>query len=619
MSGDLSSKSSLRISSKILLDSLKAFKTPKGQSSNVLPPQSDMSCTSNPSLPAQRVVKLFEEASRKASVAVLLEYIIDNLDRFAVSLGTELTQLLQQHKRILYRYKNETRTVNDFMDSQELCFMEDQLQEGQSATDASKKISFSFFDEFDEFDLGEGEGEEMDYHLPTVSPRKVREFPSSSTITCRLPVLREQILKTRSGTSITPLSGKPSGYSVGKDNANSTTVFAEPEDDGQSEAAAESNDYRKDFNQSARQMFMSQSESFKITRNSSFDVIESAAKLLVENEDKKKKNLLILPFKLNTKLFEAMQKETIFQDAVRKMCNIIGQLTESSRIIFKKFISDPSALELVQKCIQHDTIEGEFVSLMEEFREVAELRMFTTPEQQKERLQYMQDATRRDKVNKKMLNRLNRELQKMCNIQEDKEYVKKITLLEQLQMDTIQIEKFSGEAIRRHLAESEKQKMTEEKQLDEKTMDLRQEIVELTEITESTVIKNKELENELRSEKYKMENELDACIRKYDEEMIRKTEMYEYIEMNYKDEKAQLVELEEYFADLEKEYMFIMEERRAARNAVQIMRRTFRGTATAVRLIQALYRSFKVRKAIQAEAKRRAQAAKRLAAAAKNT
>ena len=63
---------------------------------------------------AQRVMSVFEETIKRVEVITLLPYIIKHLDRFRISLGHELVELLEQHNRIQKSYEE----IRDLLDQQ---------------------------------------------------------------------------------------------------------------------------------------------------------------------------------------------------------------------------------------------------------------------------------------------------------------------------------------------------------------------------------------------------------------------------------------------------------------------------------------------------------------------
>ena len=79
---------------------------------------------------------------------------------------------------------------------------------------------------------------------------------------------------------------------------------------------------------------------------------------------------------------------------------------------------------------------------------------------------------------------------------------------------------------------------------------------------------------------------------------------YEDIDAKYTEEKKQLNELEEKFKVLEAEYKQILEERRIARERREAQERELQTEIKAALVIQAFWRSFKVRKAVKSKKKK---------------
>ena len=84
---------------------------------------------------------------------------------------------------------------------------------------------------------------------------------------------------------------------------------------------------------------------------------------------------------------------------------------------------------------------------------------------------------------------------------------------------------------------------------------------------------------------------------------------YDEVEAQYKIEKAQLTELELRFEPLDAEFRAILEERDVAYRARQAAERDAVRRQQAALALQAWWRSYRVRKACQAAAKKRAKAA----------
>ena len=80
---------------------------------------------------------------------------------------------------------------------------------------------------------------------------------------------------------------------------------------------------------------------------------------------------------------------------------------------------------------------------------------------------------------------------------------------------------------------------------------------------------------------------------------------YEEIDAVYTEEKKQLNELEERFKTLEVEYQQIQEERRIAREKREAAERELQLAVQACTIIQAFWRSYKVRKALKSKKKKK--------------
>jgi hypothetical protein len=55
-------------------------------------------------LEAQRIMAVFDETIRRVEVVTLLPYLMQNMDRYRVSLGSEIVELLNHHAVIISSY-----------------------------------------------------------------------------------------------------------------------------------------------------------------------------------------------------------------------------------------------------------------------------------------------------------------------------------------------------------------------------------------------------------------------------------------------------------------------------------------------------------------------------------
>ena len=53
---------------------------------------------------AQRVMAVFDETIKRCEIVTLLPYIMKNLDRYRVSLGSELVELIKHHEVVISSY-----------------------------------------------------------------------------------------------------------------------------------------------------------------------------------------------------------------------------------------------------------------------------------------------------------------------------------------------------------------------------------------------------------------------------------------------------------------------------------------------------------------------------------
>ncbi|EPZ32374.1 hypothetical protein O9G_002214 [Rozella allomycis CSF55] len=130
----------------------------------------------------------------------------------------------------------------------------------------------------------------------------------------------------------------------------------------------------------------------------------------------------------------------------------------------------------------------------------------------------------------------------------------------------------------------------------EKEGKLKPEIADLTKKLFEVQAKNQDEETMLRKKKFKMETEVENWIHKYDQEMEEKQNEIEETSAMYREEKAQLQELEQRFADIKKEYDFIVEQQRIAEEAEKKKQEDEKIMISAAIKIQALWRGHIERK-----------------------
>eukprot|EP00842_Homolaphlyctis_polyrhiza_P006363 jgi/Hompol1/6728/HPOL_005057-RA len=103
---------------------------------------------------------------------------------------------------------------------------------------------------------------------------------------------------------------------------------------------------------------------------------------------------------------------------------------------------------------------------------------------------------------------------------------------------------------------------------------LRKEIDSLTKQLETDTASNREEEALLRKKKFKIESEVENWIHKYDQDMDEKQAEIDDISAIFMEEKSHLDELQSRYADLQKEYEKILEDKRIAEEEKKASRRS---------------------------------------------
>ena len=99
---------------------------------------------------AQRVMAVFEETIRRVEIVTLLPYIMQNLDRYRVSLGGELVELLKHHSVVISSYDDIRQELDNQLERRAA------MQKSPAPSEDADKEAKEGQDELDE-ELAEGE------------------------------------------------------------------------------------------------------------------------------------------------------------------------------------------------------------------------------------------------------------------------------------------------------------------------------------------------------------------------------------------------------------------------------------------------------------------------------
>ena len=116
---------------------------------------------------AQRIMAVFEESIKRAEIVTALPYIMENIYRFRVSLGSELVDLLNQHGRIQQSYKEARAQLDHFLEKRAFLAKRIEMKNAAAAAAAAaaareKEISEmeNIFDDYEDEDEEEEEENE---------------------------------------------------------------------------------------------------------------------------------------------------------------------------------------------------------------------------------------------------------------------------------------------------------------------------------------------------------------------------------------------------------------------------------------------------------------------------
>lgn len=431
---------------------------------------------------AQRVMSVFEDTIKKSEVITVLPFVLENLDRFRVVLGSELIGLLEQHKVLQGSY-NEIK--------QQLDIQMRRMRKARIRTASSGKSE-------------EAEGERE----PTEHFGEVTE---------------DSFMKE-------------------------DTIVEESEERAESRASSKAESTR--------------------SRISSAASMESQA-----------------------------------ERTMRNLSLVAQQLSTSCKNVLRAFSINRAAMSTVlqQAARSHET--QDLVNYLNDLKDILLNKLLTTPGEERERMEYIQQVSLRERNNAAIIEKLEEEL-RLAIADKDEEIKKKNDVIRRLQLDHHQIQKTSQEKTNHVKNEADKQESADTKNSEGKRQRYQQEINQLKTQLQNHILEHRENEQKLRRDKFKVETNVDNLIQKFDAAMTERQNEYEEIDAIYTEEKKQLHELEERFKTLDTEYQQIMEERRVAREKREAAEREMALMIKAATTVQAFWRSYKVRKALKGRKKK---------------
>nr|KAF6465569.1 IQ motif containing D [Rousettus aegyptiacus] len=275
---------------------------------------------------------------------------------------------------------------------------------------------------------------------------------------------------------------------------------------------------------------------------------------------------------------EEFEDETWFRDRLLSIqlrkshfLPLRQQIRESTRNVLRLLLSNPQGAKLLQMQRLGRSAEAQtFIDSLMELRGFLFEKLLTSPMEAREKAQFIQDITKRNKRNQEVIDALENELAESMKTR-DAEVEKENFVIQELKNHLHQVLRFSENSLLRTKQESEKQQKADYR---------------------------------ASQKKYKVETEIENWIQKYDIEMGEKQDEYEELDIIHKEEKAQLEELKQRYNALVEEFAQIREEREIISKKKMEAEQELTRMMRAATLIQAVWKGYLVRSMLKSRRKR---------------
>ncbi|NXY65451.1 DRC10 protein, partial [Callaeas wilsoni] len=276
----------------------------------------------------------------------------------------------------------------------------------------------------------------------------------------------------------------------------------------------------------------------------------------------------------------------------------------SLRNILRLFLANPLLYHGLKYEVRvRESPADVFIRAFMEFRGFMLERLLTSPDEEKEKIQFMEDISLQVEKNTETISALREELAAAIQTR-DEEVNRKDKIIENLKTSMEDLAKDCKADIQQITKEGEKQQKEDEKASQDRCARLEQDILRLRAQFNALVLENRASELVLRKQKCKAEREIEKWVQKYDTDMAEKQATYEELQAAYNDEKAQLSLLMEKHALLLQEYTQIEEERRMLQEKEEEAAREAARRNDAATCIQALWKGYLVRSIYKSKLKK---------------
>ncbi|NXB31962.1 DRC10 protein, partial [Eulacestoma nigropectus] len=244
-----------------------------------------------------------------------------------------------------------------------------------------------------------------------------------------------------------------------------------------------------------------------------------------------------------------------------------------------------------------------FIKAFKEFRDFTLERLLTSPDEEKEKIQFMEDISLRVEENTETISALLAELEAAIQTR-DEEVNSKDKKIENLKTSMENLAKDCKADIQQITKEGEKQQKEDEKASQDRCARLEEDVLRLRAQFKALVLEHRASELVLRKKKCETEREIEKWVQKYDADMAEKQATYEEVDAVYNEEKAQLALLMEKHALLLQEYTEIEEERRMLKEKAEEAAREAARRNDAATYIQAFWKGYLVRSIYKSKLKK---------------
>ncbi|XP_009975978.1 PREDICTED: IQ domain-containing protein D [Tauraco erythrolophus] len=292
------------------------------------------------------------------------------------------------------------------------------------------------------------------------------------------------------------------------------------------------------------------------------------------------------------------------------VCLLEQHLKCSVRNVLRLLLANPSLCQALkhEAWVRGPPAEA-FIKAFGEFRSFMLERLLTSPMEEEEKIQFVEDISLQIEKNTEAITALQAQLAAATRAREE-EIHKKDNLIKDLKTSMQDLIKDCKASIQQLKQEGQKQREEQLQGSQARCARLQQDIQQLGTQLSALVLEHRASELALRKRKRRAETEIVNWIEKYDTDIGEKQAEYEELHVAYMEEKAQLSLLMEKHDVLLQEYSQIDEERRIRqKEEEEALKELSTMTLAAIR-IQACWRGYLVRSLFKSKRKKKGKGKK---------